>query len=248
MGAANLADKIRQEARAKEQRIETALSAIEALTPDEAQIVYVKLERKILGESAPARARPSTPAPEKPKSEKPKKVKASASSKRKPTKNDLHKHAPKNPTFASRAEKFVLANPRGVRTYEVGKAIGQPLSNVFVTLKLLADQGRVERHGERYKTLWTAPGVKPDARIETIDDAIIEVLSKRGPLNGNAIHEAVKKLLFKETGKKYSPASIKTLLSKIVGKGLVVHAGANEFGVLYGLTSEKGAAPEVTLN
>ena len=60
---ADIADKIRQDARAKEQRIETALAAIDVLTPDEAEFVYVKLEKKILSASAGSRAPAQTPKP-----------------------------------------------------------------------------------------------------------------------------------------------------------------------------------------
>ena len=42
--------------------------------------------------------------------------------------------------------------------------------------------------------------------------------------------------------------SIKTLLSKLVGKGIVIHDGANEHGVFYALASEKGEVDQATLN
>ncbi len=252
---ADIADKIRQDARAKEQRIETALAAIEALTPDEAEFVYVKLEKKILGTSAGSPAPASTP---KPPTAKPKKTKATAKPVKEPKKGKgakkinkatitPSKFATKSPSYAERAEAFITANPQGVRTYEIGKAIGQSVPNVFGTLKLLEGQGRVERHGERYKTLWTAPGVKPVERIETIDDAIVHVLSKSGPMHGNKVRAEVAKLL-RDMGKKVSPVSLKTMLSKLVTKGAIMHDGADENGILYAVTREKGEPSPATLN
>jgi hypothetical protein len=48
-------------------------------------------------------------------------------------------------------------------------------------------------------------------------------------------------------GKKVSPVSLKTMLSKLVTKGAIIHDGADENGILYAVAREKGPL-SATLN
>ncbi len=234
-----LLDQVRQDARAKVKRLDAAYQAIDALTDDEAELVYVKLEARIESK-ARTRTAPGKPA----KSPTPPKRKIRSSNKMKAT-----KPATAEPKFSDLAEHQLRSNPKGLRAVEIGAKIGQSVPNVFGTLKLLERQGRAQRHGSRYNTLWTLPGVTPVPRVATIAAAFVHVLGKSAePMDARVLRDEVEQLVVNATGKKLRPESLSTELSKLVSKGIIEREGANEHGVMYVLAREKGAGDANILN
>jgi len=226
-------DKVRQDAEAKERRLDAAFKIVDSLTADEKAIVYARLARHL---EATLLKRPGRPAgTTKPPTVAKKKV-------RKPTATD-------KPKYSDLAEQMLKEHPEGLRTYEIGKEIGQPTPSAFGTLKLLERQGRAERHGSRATALWTLPGLKPVARIETVDAAIIHLLTNiQAPLDGRKLRDDAARLLAKETGRKVIADTVANALSRLVSKGTVARRGANEHGPMYVLSGENGGDEAPTLN
>ena len=145
--ATNLLDRVRQEARARRQRLDLARAALQALTDDERELIYVELESDV---EASARSR------------------AEAGADRAVEQRLIVSR----PKFTDLAERALRDNPQGLRTVEVAKRIGHSVPCAFGTLKCLEEQGRAERHGRRATALWTLPGGKPSSRVESIFLAI----------------------------------------------------------------------------
>ena len=243
------ADKIREEARAKERRIDVALTAIEVLKPDEAAFVYARLEKRILAETgAPAenvkrapRERQSKPTPTAPAKKSAKRTTpAKKSAKRSTSVSPAKKSAKtetKKPSLSSRIEELLKASPHGLRTYEIAKAIGRKSNATGALMRFLQDQGKAQRHGRRMRTLWTVPGATPIPRIITADDAILHLLDD-GPMASAQIEVEAKKLLLRATGNEVTPVSITSRFGKLLSKNLIVPHGADEHGAIYALAPE----------
>ena len=153
------------------------------------------------------------------------------------------------PKYTDVIEAFVRENPQGLRTLEIARKTGQSNSNAHGLLRLLERSGRVERHGERYNTLWTPPGVVPVPRVETVAAAILHLLAESSrPQSSRALRDAATKLVAQATGKKPRAASVQSELSKLLAKRLVIRDGADEQGALYALSVEKGGPDTPTMN
>ncbi len=236
------------------------------MTRDERLTIYVELEREF---KLTASSTPSAPAkaPEKDEpgrrhckvcggvghnSRSCKKSKRNQAAKVSAKATVPNKHATKYPSYAYLAEKFVRENPHGVRTMEVSRAIGQPIPGTFKTLDLLKEQGRVERHGKRYNTLWTLPGMKPEPRVETIDAAIVKVLRDEGgePVDGRYLVRTVTRIVTEAQKKKPREDSITTAIYKLIAKNIIAKKGANEHGPMYVAVEQQegGSAEKITLN
>lgn len=103
---ADRADKIREEAREKERRIDAALTAIEALKPDEAAFVYARLEKRILADSTPSEEKqhPSSGTSGK---------KSAKTAKTGPAKKSASEKKPnKSSSLSSRIEQLLQSHPR----------------------------------------------------------------------------------------------------------------------------------------
>lgn len=138
--------------------------------------------------------------------------------------------------------KILDEHRHGLRTYEIAEKTKQPVSNAFGILKLLNRQGRVERHGERYNTLWTLPGISPVARIETIPAAAVAVLSKTiGPMDAHRLRDEMSALLH-AVDKPPTQAALNRGISRLVSSGTLVVHGANEHGAMYALAPKEEAA------
>lgn len=236
------ADKIREEARAKERRIDVALTAIEVLKPDEAAFVYARLEKRILAETgAPAenvkRAPPTAPAKKSAKRTTPAKKSAKRSTSVSPAKKSAKTETKKKPSLSSRIEELLKASPHGLRTYEIAKAISRKSNATGALMRFLQDQGKAQRHGRRLRTLWTVPGATPIPRIITADDAIQHVLDD-GPMGSAQIEVEAKKLLLRATGNEVTSISITSRFGKLLTKNLIVPHGADEHGPIYALAPE----------
>jgi len=262
-------DQVLQRARAKEKRIETALAAIDELTDDEADFVYAKLEKRVIGKQA---ALPQTKATAKTAEHKSigAKTKAAVTSdgrrhcrfcgkaghnvqscdeKKAAELNGEIGEMPKNttkpgpkpgtksmrPNYAALAREVLAANPQGLRTYEIGKKIGQNKpQNAYGTLKLLERLGYAQRHGERYNALWTVPGFTPVPRVETIAAAIIHILrGATSPVDAWKLRDEVVKLVIANTGKKPRLDSVTTEIGSLLQKNAIDTNGLNEHGPLY---------------
>jgi hypothetical protein len=233
--------------------------ALRAMTRDERLTIYVELEREfnLKRSSAPAKA-DAKPEDGRRHCKVCGGVGHNSRSCKKAKKNKTanapvpNKHTTKYPSYAYLAEKFIRENPYGVRTMEVSRAIGQSIPGTFKTLELLKEQGRVERHGKRYNTLWTLPGMTPEPRVETIDAAIIKVLrdAKGKPIDGLYLVQTVTKIVNEAQKKKPRADSITTALYKLIAKNIIAKNGANEHGPMYvAVEQPKGElAGNVTLN
>lgn len=136
------------------------------------------------------------------------------------------------PTHTDKIVKILDEHPHGLRTCEIADKIEQAINFAFGILKSLERQGRVERHGTRYSTLWTLPGVQPIARIETIPAAAVAVLSKTvGPMDAKCLREEMCTLL-RDVGKPPSTSALKRGISRLISNGTLASHGANERGAL----------------
>lgn len=137
--------------------------------------------------------------------------------------------------FTDRITKILDENPHGLRTCEIAEKIEHAINFAFGILKSLERQGRVERHGNRYNTLWTLPGVQPVQRVETIPAAAIAVLTKvTGPMDARRLHDEINVLL-RGVSKPPSKAALRRGISRLISTGVLTHCGANEHGVMYAL-------------
>lgn len=242
------AERVLEEAREKERRIDAALTAIAALKPDEAAFVYARLEKLILaatdtGSSGRAPERTPKPAPSSPR----KKKSAKRPVAKKPKDN---KYAAKTPSLTSRAEQLLHAHPEGMRTYEIAQALGRKSNAVGVLMRLLQSQGKAQRQGNRLRTLWFVPGTAPVPRILTADDAILQVL-ETGPMGPVQLEKEAGKVLLRALGREMNPISITSRFGKLLSKKLIVHHAADEHGPIYALADdeaeggEENAAPTI---
>jgi len=122
----------------------------------------------------------------------------------------------------------------------VARAVQLTVQAANRTLIHLETQRRVQRHGIRFKTLWTLPGATPTRRIDTIDAAIMQVLEDaRGALvDGGVLRDAVITMLEETLEKKPGAASIATALYKLVIKKEIVKDAANENGPMYRIATQ----------
>lgn len=140
-----------------------------------------------------------------------------------------------------KAKAFVVTNPRGVRTSEVAQITGQTVESAYNTLVALADDKEIVRHGARKHRLWTAVGVVPISRVESIEAAICKVLADAAgaPVDQITLQDAAAQLYEKSTGKTLRIESLVTVIHKTMRKGVIKKAGANGRGVLYLLAPQK---------
>jgi hypothetical protein len=221
-------------ARESVERLDAGRVALRAMTREERLIIYVELEREF---KSPSNG--TTPT----RVAKTKRAKANKSS-------APNKHTTKYPSYAYLAEKFVRENPQGVRTMEVAHAIGQPIPSAYRTLLLLQEQKRIQRHGNRNHTLWTVLGVTPIPRVQTIDAAIMKVLSNA---DGDAVDALmlvteVTKIMNEALKRKPRADSITTAIYALIAKGLIAKSDANEHGPMYVLANGKGRDAAPTMN
>lgn len=147
-------------------------------------------------------------------------------------------------TYTDRILKILDENQHGLRTCEIAEKIEQAVNFAFGLLKWLAGHGRVERHGSRYNTLWTLPGVQPVPRIETIPAAAIAVLSQaRGPLDARQLCEEMHTLL-RGIGKPPNMEALRRGIGRLLSSGTLACIGANEHGAMY-ILAPKGEAAEL---
>ena len=147
-------------------------------------------------------------------------------------------------TYTDRILKILDENGHGLRTCEIAGKIEQALNFAFGILKSLERQGRVERHGNRYNTLWTLPGAQPVPRIETIPAAVVAVLSgETRPMDARRLHDEIRRLL-RGVGAPPSEASLRRGISRLISAGTLAYQGANEHGAMY-MLAQGGAAPEL---
>lgn len=206
-----LSDESRRFAFAKAKRLEVARTSVAKLTDDECQLLYVEIEARL------AHA-----------------TKAHGSAKKAKTAKPAAK-------YTDQILKILDENQYGLRTYEIAEKTTQPVSNAFGILKLLKRQGRVERHGKRYNTLWTLPGVSPVPRMETIPAAAVAVLSKAtGPMDAQRLRDEIMAMLQRSGAKQPSKASLMRGISRLVSTGTLAYHGANEHGPMYVLAAPKG--------
>lgn len=239
-------------------RLASAREAVANLTDDECLMVYMEMEQR-LAKASKNRQETLAPTPEKAEPgrrhcrtcgavghnargcKKAKPGTTAAAGKVKATKA--------KPRWTDVIEQFVRDNPQGLRTYEISKHTRQSDAHTYGILQLLERTGRVQRHGRRYKTLWTLPGIEPTPRIETIPDAAVHVLSKQTtPIDSRKLRDEVGKLVQRNIGKKPKTDSLKTEISRLVSKGVVALLGANEHGPMYVLAAQKGGDVASMLN
>jgi hypothetical protein len=248
-------DQVRQGALAKARRLDAARKVLGDLTYDECQVIYIELESRLTekaGADVPARAsEKAVPTRRHCRvcGEVGHNSQTCTKQKKAPTpKKKTSKTAPK-PKWTDMIEQIIRENPQGLRTYEISKKTGQSDPNAYGILKLLERQRRIERHGERYNTLWTLPGIVPVPRIETIPAAAVHLLSKTmEPMDGRKLRDEISKLLVRNIGKKPHPESLKTEISRLISKDIIIRSGANEHGPMYLLVTRKGGDTATTLN
>jgi len=148
------------------------------------------------------------------------------------------------------ALEFVLANPRGVRTWEVARATDQTIASAYNTLVALADAKKIVRHGDRNRRLWTAVGIIPIPRIESIEDAIKKVLLDAAGVGVDQItlQDTVSQLVERATSKKVSITSLVNGIYRAMRKGVIKKAGASGRGVLYVLAKKNMKTGGVNAN
>jgi len=154
-------------------------------------------------------------------------------------------------TFLVRAEQVVLANPQGLRTVEVADRIGQRLSAAHSSLQLLAQQGKIARHGSRTATLWTPIGATPVERVERIGEAIVHVLKEAGPataMDQRTLKARVTAVVAGATKKAPASNSIAMELRRLSERRIIEKRGANEHGPTYGLCQTEVENDPPTLN
>ena len=240
---AGLRDHVRQGALAKVRRLDAARGMIRDLTHDERQVIYVDLEALLEGNAgvgAPARASAKVDP-----SRRHCKVCGDAGHNsrtcKKPRKAPTVKTKAAKPKWTDVIEAIIRENPRGLRTCEIAAKTTQTTPNAFGTLKQLLHAGRVERHGQRFKTLWTLPGRAPEPRVETVAAAIVHVLDEaEGPVDARVLHDAVVRIIHRALGKTPKDTSVRTELARLVSKRVVARRGANEHGPMFILASERG--------
>jgi hypothetical protein len=241
-------DRFRIEALAKMRRLDVARRALADLGDDECLLIYIELEQLIAKTNkSPQEAPAKVPEKAEPgrrhcricggvghnargcKKAKP----GDAAPKAKGTKA--------KPKWTDVIEQLLRKHPEGLRTYEISKHTRQRDSHTYGILLLLERTGRVQRQGQRYKTLWTLPGIEPTPRIETIPDAAVHVISKQtGPVDSRKLRDEVGKLIQRNVGKKPKIDSLKSEISRLVSKGIIALSGANEHGPMYVLVDRKG--------
>lgn len=249
-------DKFRLEALKKKRLFDVARKALADLTDDQCSMIYLELEERLAKtgktrEEAPARI----PENVQPGRRHCRVCGGVGHNARSCTKAKPGTAAPKakvtkaKPRWTDMIEQLVRDNPQGLRTYEISKHTRQSDSHTYGILQLLERTGRVQRHGRRYKTLWTLPDIEPTPRIETIPDAAVHVLSKQtGPVDSRKLRDEVGKLVQNNVGKKPKMDSLKTEISRLVSKGVIALIGANEHGPMYALTGSKGGDVASMLN
>jgi hypothetical protein len=255
-----LRDKFRQEALAKMRRLDAARDALAKLTDDQCSMIYIEIESRLTkGAKTRSDATAKTAEKDEPgrrhcricggvghNARSCKKAKTADAA---PKAKGKAKKAASRPKWTDMIEGIIRENPHGLRTYEISKKTSQSDPHTFGILRLLERTGRVERHGERYKTLWTLPGIEPVPRIETIPDAAVHVLSKAmEPMDSRKLREEVGKLLQRNIGKKPHLSSLKTEISRLISKDIIARSGANEHGPMYVLVARKGGDAASTLN
>jgi hypothetical protein len=247
--------------RAKGHRIEAAFAAIDALEDDEAELVYVRLEARLIG--APARKSVASAPQDTPIKAAPAKTVDASESIANPRKCGFCREVghrtercearkaaelagtlppqkkpkrPAGPNHSALAREVLAANPQGLRLDEIARKIGQRPASAFSTLRLLKRLGYAEQHGEHIGALWTVAGGTPTPRIETVHAAIVDILKREdGPADAWALHDEVAEIIAEETRKRPKRTSITRELSKLMAEGIVTTDGLNEHGPMYRL-------------
>jgi hypothetical protein len=180
-------ERIVQQEREAKLRKEAALRVVLALPPSERRQVLAELilHEEAEGDDAPPKQRAVPASPPAPAAAVP-----GAEGRR--------------GTFTDMAAAYVLAHPEGVKTAEVGKAIGQDVSSVDGSLRQGLRRGTIARKGRLWVPAVTngasrANGVakQPEKpRKKTIRDLIEQVFASNGnkPLGVAALYDALTSL------------------------------------------------------
>jgi len=191
---------------AKATRLEAARAALETLTDDECQIMYVEIEGRLASAATATAGTAAT--------------------------SSIRQRG--GACGTDQILEILAESKHGLSAHEIGEQIGQPRQIAFDSLTRLKQQGRVERHGSRRDVLWTLPGGDPVRRVETIPAAIVDVLSRAmAPIDSHRLRDEVERVLGCNTHKRPSGASLATALSRLIENGTIAYHGANEHGPLY---------------
>ncbi len=147
-------------------------------------------------------------------------------------------------SFTDRAEEFVLAHPDGVKTREVADGIGQDVSSVDGSLRLVMKRGTITRKGR----LWLPITKKANGAAKhevpgriTIRDLINRVFASNGntPLGAAALYEALKRLQ-----PDINRSSVDGEMNRMRKENLLVQVGVGpNGGGLYQLAKEASTRP-----
>jgi hypothetical protein len=214
-------DRIVEQARESKRRKENIIAAVAALSPEERREVLAEL---ILQAEADEAKTSSTPE-KRPRARR--------------------RVAGPETTYTEKAEAYVLANPQGVKTVDVSKAIGQDASSVDGTLRNLMKRGRITRQGR----LWVPVPTKtnnvaaqpPRPERMTIRDRITQVFKDNGnkPLGAAELFEALKRV-----EPEINRSSVDGEMNRMRKDNLLVQAGTGPHGGgLYNLKTEATTRP-----
>ncbi len=147
-------------------------------------------------------------------------------------------------SFVEKAEEYIRAHPEGVRTRDVAKAIGQDVSNVDGTLRILLKRGDIVRDQQNRK--WypaSAPlqkaETKPEPEKMTIRELIYAVFAvEKAPLGAAALYKGIQKMK-----PDINRSSVDGEINRMKKDKLLVAVGtAPHGGSLYNLTNGGGHA------
>lgn len=184
----SVVERIVAEAREAKRRKDAAVAAVLALPVDHQREVLAELIQHVEAQEA---AKPATNGPDE-------------SAPKNGASNQAGHPNWKSGTYTERADAFVLAHPEGVKTRDVAEAIGQDVSGVDGTLRILLKKGRVRRDGR----LWLPPLPTPHGsngaagtngsasrpRRVTIREKIEQVyqVNRNTPIGASALFDALK--------------------------------------------------------
>jgi len=146
-------------------------------------------------------------------------------------------------SFVDLAEAFVLAHPEGVKTRQVADGIGQDVSSVDGTLRLVVKRGSIERRGRLWFPKRKSNGVaaKAKPKKKTIRDLICEVYaSEKRNLGALEMYEGLKRIK-----PDINRASVDGEINRMKNNKppLLVQVGNGPHGGgLYALSNDGGAA------
>jgi hypothetical protein len=104
--------------------------------------------------------------------------------------------AGRSETFVEKAERYVLLHPEGVKTRQVADAIGQDVSAVDTTLRVVMNKREtIERRGRLWFPKGTVNAEASKPKKNGIRELIYEVFAvEKGPLSSAAIYRGLQKL------------------------------------------------------